>query len=172
MGLEDALDAVHGPSDDGEGSGGNAVRRELARGQRAQRGQGIERAVEAGTAGEAAQRGPEVGQQRGVGVALGQVARSRGCDGGPPHDQGRAQDHARAAPAFPRHQPTDAQGAIGGGHRGRAQAQGGGQGAHGGQQGSRREAALQDAALDAFRDLACAATGDPVLYRYVHCFVL
>ena len=170
--LKDALDPVERAADDRERTGREAVRVELAAGD-LEKLRAIRRlAVQAGTPPHAGERARERRQQRRVGVAEREVAQVRRCGRHRTDRQRRPGAHARAAPPLCVHEPAHAEGAVGGGHGGRAHAERAREIADRRQGGAGGETSLADRRFHARDDPSCTTCADSILCHYVHQFVL
>ena len=158
LGLQHPLDPVERAADDRDVAG-DAVGGEVGPRQLDQPLQLDRTAVELVLGIEPGQRRRERRQQGRVGVAAGEVARARGERSRASHPQRGLGRDDRAAAAVGADQAALAERAVGGGDRGRADFELGGQLSDGGQPSGRREAPVGDRRLDPVAIVAAPASG-------------
>jgi hypothetical protein len=173
VGAEHALDTVEGTVHDRDVSRGDAVRLEAFDRQPAQ---GRILAVRAVAHHRLAhcfrQCAGEVGEQRGVGIASGQVDDAGGNRRRRLWREGRTGQEARAAAAVPAGDAAPPELAVGSRSRRRADAVGGGDIAHRGQGVTRPHPAPGEIALDRGRYFAGRGAGGKISYWHVIRIVL
>ncbi len=176
VGLEHPFDRVQGSRGDGEVAGRHALGRERLPAALGQSGRYHRHAVPLRPLVRPrgrGQRGPQVGQQVGGRVAVGQVACVRGHDapGFGARRHGRPGADPGAAPPVGRDDPPVAQRPVRGGRRVGSHPELGGQVTNGWQQGVGRQLAAGDGALDRLGDLLGRASLERILCWHIHNFV-